>query len=221
MFENWNVISAKLLPSVLETFEMVIFSSLFAILIGLPIGVFLVVSDKNGLNKMPVAHAIVAFIVNIGRSLPFIVLMVAISGFTKLVVGSRIGWEAATVPLAVGAMPFYARLAETAIREVERGKIESAQMMGASRWQIITGVLIPEAVPGLVSGATITVVTLVSYSAMAGFVGGGGLGALAQNYGWSRFMGDVMLVTVIAIIIVVQIFQLLGDACAKRMDHRR
>lgn len=160
------------------------------------------------------------FIVNIGRSIPFIILLVAIIPFTRFVVGSSIGTAAAIVPLTVGAIPFIARLVEGALLEVPAGLVEAAQAMGATPKQIITKVLLPEALPGIINGVTITLVTLVSYSAMAGTVGGGGLGDVGIRYGYQRFDGTVMAITVVMLIILVQLIQSIGDYCVKRVDHR-
>jgi D-methionine transport system permease protein len=159
-------------------------------------------------------------VVNVGRSLPFIILLIAITPFTRDVVGTTIGVDAAIVPLAVGAAPFFARLVESAVREVDRGLVEAAQAMGASHLATVRKVLLPESLPALVSGLTTTVVALVGYSAMAGAIGGGGLGDLAIRYGYQRFENGLMIATVVLLIVLVQIVQWLGDFAAKRLAHR-
>ncbi|KAB8141056.1 ABC transporter permease [Chloroflexia bacterium SDU3-3] len=203
-----------------ETFYMVGISTLIAIIFGLPLGIALITTDRNGLFPNRAVNQILAAIINVGRSLPFIILLIAIIPFTRLVVGTSIGSTAAIVPLAVAAIPFYARVAESALREVDRGLIEAAQAMGCTNAQIITKVLIPEAIPGLVSGATITIISLIGYSAMAGAVGGGGLGNLAITYGYQRFQVNVMVATVVVLVVLVQIIQWLGDILAKQLRHR-
>ncbi|WP_214105794.1 methionine ABC transporter permease [Acrocarpospora catenulata] len=213
------------LPSVLwqgtvETAQMVVWSALLTALLGLPIGVLLVVTDRGGLRPLPMIKAMLGAVVNVGRSLPFIVLMVAILPFTRLVTGTTIGTVAAIVPLTLGAVPFYARLVETALRGVGREVVEAAQAMGARRLTIVVKVLLPEAVPQLVAGLTVTVVALIGYSAMAGAIGGGGLGDLAVRYGYQRFDTGVMVVTVVLLVIIVQLVQFLGDAVARKLSHQ-
>ncbi|NLM26514.1 MAG: ABC transporter permease [Firmicutes bacterium] len=203
-----------------ETLYMVGVSVVIAELLGLPIGVLLVVTDKDQILENTILNKILSFIVNIGRSIPFIILMVAIIPFTRWVVGTSIGTSAAIVPLIVAAIPFVARVVESSLKEVDPGVIEAAEAMGASPWQIIYKVLLPEALPGLVLGFTLTAVNLVGYSAMAGTIGGGGLGDLAIRYGYQRFRGDVMFYTVIILVLMVQLIQMLGDWVAKRVAHK-
>lgn len=203
-----------------ETVYMVGVSVVLAELIGLPLGVVLVITDKGGIMENRWINNVLSVIVNIGRSIPFIILMVAIIPFTRRIVGTSIGTTAAIVPLTVAAIPFVARVVETALREVDSGVVEAAQSMGASPWQIIRKVLIPEALPSLASGVTLTTVNLIGYSAMAGAIGGGGLGDLAVRYGYQRFRGDIMIVTVAVLVVLVQLLQMLGDAVVKRLDHR-
>jgi len=203
-----------------ETAYMVGVATLLSGAGGLLIGVLLVLTDRGGLLAAPPLNTLLGLIVNIGRSLPFIILLVAIIPFTRAVVGTTIGTTAAIVPLTVSAIPFYARIVETAIREVGRDVVDAARAMGASRRQIIAKVLLREARPGLVAGLTITVVALIGYSAMAGVVGGGGLGDLALRYGYQRFEDDLMVGTVVLLIVVVQIVQMLGDRIARRLSHR-
>ncbi|WP_318504655.1 methionine ABC transporter permease [Photobacterium leiognathi] len=203
-----------------QTLTMVFVSGLIGFVIGIPLGVTLHLTKKNGLLENTVVNNILGIIVNIGRSIPFIILLVAIIPFTRFVVGSSIGTAAAIVPLAVGAIPFIARLVEGALLEIPSGLIEAAQSMGATPLQIIKKVLLPEALPGIINAVTITLVTLVSYSAMAGTVGGGGLGDVGIRYGYQRFDGTVMAITVVILIVLVQIIQSVGDYLVKRVDHR-
>jgi D-methionine transport system permease protein len=203
-----------------ETLQMVGIATAITIAIGLPLGVLLVLTDRGGLLPLRPLHGVLSTIVNVGRSLPFIILLVAIIPFTRLVVGTTIGTTAAIVPLAVSAIPFFARVVETALREVPRGLVKAAQASGAARRQIVTKVLLPEALPGIVSGATLTAVALLGYSAMAGAIGGGGLGDLAYRYGYQRFETDVTVATVVVLIVLVQALQLAGDLLARRLSHR-
>ncbi|MCG3865590.1 MULTISPECIES: methionine ABC transporter permease [unclassified Photobacterium] len=203
-----------------QTLTMVFVSGLIGFVIGIPLGVTLHLTKKNGLLENTAVNNILSIIVNIGRSIPFIILLVAIIPFTRFVVGSSIGTAAAIVPLAVGAIPFIARLVEGALLEIPSGLVEAAQSMGATPLQIIQKVLLPEALPGIINAVTITLVTLVSYSAMAGTVGGGGLGDVGIRYGYQRFDGTVMAITVVVLIILVQIIQSVGDYLVKRFDHR-
>ena len=185
----------------LETLYMVIVSTIIAYVIGIPTGVILFITDKNGISENSIVNKIVGVIVNLLRSVPFIILLVAILPFTRALVGTTIGSTATIVPLVVAAAPFVARMAESSLKEVDAGIIEAAQAMGSSNWQIITKVLLPEAKPSLIVGSTIAVTTILGYSAMAGFVGGGGLGAIAINYGYYRYQTNVMLVTVVLLVI--------------------
>ncbi len=203
-----------------QTLTMVFVSGVIGFVIGIPLGVTLHLTKKNGLLENTAVNNILGIIVNIGRSIPFIILLVAIIPFTRFVVGSSIGTAAAIVPLAVGAIPFIARLVEGALLEIPSGLVEAAQSMGATPLQIIQKVLLPEALPGIINAVTITLVTLVSYSAMAGTVGGGGLGDVGIRYGYQRFDGTVMAITVVVLIVLVQIIQSVGDYLVKRVDHR-
>lgn len=203
----------------LETLYMTGVATLLAHMAGIPIGVLLVVTDRGHILHQRLVHEVLAALVNIGRSIPFIILMVAIIPFTRWVVGTSIGTSAAMVPLTVAAIPFVARLVETALREVDQGVVEAALSMGATPWQIITRVLLPEAMPSLALGAAITAVSVLGYSAMAGAVGGGGLGDLAVRYGYQRFRTDIMLQTVVLLVILVQAMQAAGDAAARRLRH--
>jgi D-methionine transport system permease protein len=203
-----------------ETLAMVLASSAVAALLGLPLGVLLLLTGPRHLWPRAGLHRALGALVNAGRSTPFIILLVAIIPFTRLLVGTSIGTAAAIVPLSVAAVPFVARLVEAALREVDPGLIEAAQAMGASPRQIVHKVLIPEALPGLVAALTITIVNLVGYSAMAGAVGGGGLGDLGIRYGYQRFQPEVMLAVVLVLIALVQGVQWAGDHLARRVDRR-
>lgn len=220
LFNNPGI--TKALPDALvETLQMVGISGLVTLLIGVPLGIFLHTSASGGLRPMPVTNRIVSgVIVNITRSVPFAILMVTLIPLARFITGTSIGPIAACVALSIGTIPFFARLVETALRDVSGGKIDAALVMGSTKMQIITKVLLPEAMPGLVAALTTTMVTLVGYSAMAGIVGGGGLGKLAYNYGVQRFDSGVMLVTIIVIVVIVQIIQIAGDIVARRVDHR-
>lgn len=208
-----------LIQATMQTLEMVFISVIFAVIVGLPLGVFLFITRNAHLFKRPMMHSVCGLIVNVLRSIPFIILLVAITPLTRLIVGTSIGTAAAMVPLAISAIPFFARLVEGAISEVPVGLIEAAVAMGASTGQIVRKVLIPEARSTLVRAITLTLITLVGYSAMAGAIGGGGLGNLAIMYGYERFEIRVMLMTVVVLIVMVQLFQWCGDWIAKKLAH--
>jgi len=203
-----------------QTLTMVFASGLIGFALGIPLGVALHLSKEGGQLENRTLNKVLGTVVNIGRSIPFIILLVAIIPFTRFIVGSSIGTAAAIVPLTVGAIPFIARLVEGALLEVPSGLVEAAQAMGATPQQIVTKVLLPEALPGIINAITITLVTLVSYSAMAGTVGGGGLGDVGIRYGYQRFNGTVMMITVVMLVILVQLIQSVGDHLVKRVDHR-
>ncbi|HUG58776.1 MAG TPA: methionine ABC transporter permease [Candidimonas sp.] len=208
------------IKSFLETLLMVGVSGVVGALVGVPLGILLHLTDRNGVLPAISLNRTVGILVNAVRSTPFIILLVAIIPLTRFFVGTSIGTAAAIVPLTIAAAPFVARLVETALREVDRGLVEAAQAMGATTWQIVYKVLIPEAFPGIVAGLTITLVSLVGYSAMAGAVGGGGLGDLGIRYGYQRFLPEVMLLVVLILIVFVQLVQTLGDALVRRLSHR-
>ncbi|CAM2193906.1 ABC transporter permease [Paraburkholderia sp. A1RI_3L] len=203
-----------------ETLVMVGISGLIGALVGLPLGVLLHLTDRQGVLQNLAVNRAMGMLVNAVRSTPFIILLVAVIPFTRLVVGSSIGTAAAVVPLTIAAAPFIARLVETALREVDRGLIEAAQAMGATTRQIVFKVLLPEALPGIVAGLTITFVSLVGYSAMAGAIGGGGLGDLGIRYGYQRFEPEVMVAVVVILIVFVQLVQSFGDWLVRRLGHR-
>ena len=206
--------------SFVETLIMVAVSSVIGTALGLPLGILLFVTDPKGFLPMPALNVSLGAVVNALRSIPFIILLVAIIPFTRLVVGSSIGTAAAIVPLTISVAPFIARIVETSLREVDKGLVEAAQAMGATNMQIITKVLLPEAMPGILAGLTIAVISLIGYSAMAGVVGGGGLGDLGIRYGYQRFMPEVMWHVVIILIILVQGLQSIGDRLVRKLSHR-
>ena len=205
---------------VLETIYMTLFSTVLAYAIGLPLGVIMVVTDKDGIHPMHGLNSVLGFIINIVRSVPFLILLIAIIPFTRFVAGTSIGSTATVVPLVIAAAPFIARLVEASLKEVDNGVIEAAQSMGASPMIIICRVMIPEAKPALITNGAIAITTILGYSAMAGITGGGGLGAIATNYGLYRYQNDIMLVTVVLLIIIVQVFQELGMRSARSADKR-
>jgi ABC-type metal ion transport system, permease component len=215
-----EMLFSLLWKSLLQTMQMVIVSGLVGTLIGLPIGVFLATSNRGELFPAPFANRVIGAIVNATRSTPFIILVVAIIPFTRLIAGTSIGTNAAIVPLTIATIPFIARLIEASIREVDKGLIETARAMGATPVQIVRKVLLPEALPSIVLALTLTLVSLVGYSAMVGAVGGGGLGDLGIRYGYQRFMPEVMVAVVVVLIVLVQAIQSAGDALARRFDKR-
>ncbi len=204
-----------------ETLLMVFCSTLFGYVFGLPLGVALYVTDKDGIRPRPLIYRILDVAVNIGRSIPFIILLILIIPFTRMIVGKSYGTFATIVPLTVSAIPFIGRMVESSLKEVDKGVIEAAQSMGASDLQIIWKVLLKEARPSLINGATICLGTIVGYSAMAGAVGGGGLGDIAIRYGYYRYETDIMIVTVVIIVLLVQLFQFAGSRLSKEMDKRK
>jgi D-methionine transport system permease protein len=208
------------LSSFYETLLMVGISGALGALFGVPLGILLNLTDRNGILPNAAFNRIVGIVVNAVRSTPFIILLVAVIPVTRFFVGSSIGTGAAIVPLTIAAAPFVARLVETALREVDRGLVEAAQAMGATTSQIVFKVLLPEAFAGIVAGLTITFVSLVGYSAMAGAIGGGGLGDLGIRYGYQRFLPEVMLIVVLILIVFVQLVQSFGDTLVRRLSHK-
>ncbi len=221
MFNHFTPAMLELFASSLwETLIMVGISGLVGGLLGVPLGVFLRLTDHGGVLENGPVNKLVGWLVNAVRSTPFIILLVAIIPFTRLITGSSIGTAAAVVPLTLAAAPFVARLVEAALREVDHGLVEAAQAMGATTRQIVWKVLLPEALPGIVAGLTITFVSLTGYSAMAGAIGGGGLGDLGIRYGYQRFLPEIMLAVVLVLIFFVQAVQSLGDWAVRRLSHR-
>ena len=206
--------------SLWETIYMVIISTLLSYAFGLPIGVILNITAKDGICPNKPVNSVLGVIVNFFRSVPFLILLIWMLPFTKMVVGTMVGPTSVIVPLVVSAAPFVGRMVESSLNEIDGGVIEAAQSMGSSSWQIIYKVLIPEAKPSLIIGAAISITTILGYSAMAGIVGGGGLGAVATNYGLYRYNNEVMLITIVIIVVIVQIFQEIGMMAAKKLDKR-
>lgn len=209
-----------LIPSLLETLYMVFFSTIFSLIIGFPLGILLVITEKGGIWEKPLLNQILSGIINILRSFPFIILMILVFPLSRIIVGSTIGTTATIVPLSIAAAPFVARVIENALKEVDRGVIEASLSMGATVSQIVFKVLIPEAMPSLVMGITLTIINLIGYSAMAGAIGGGGLGDLAIRYGLYGFKTNIMVASVIIIIILVQGIQFLGNKIAISIDKK-
>lgn len=220
MIETIQKFAPLLWENTLVTLGMVGASTLFAYLLGLPMGVLLRVTDRGGIMENHAFNSVFGWVVNIQRSLPFIILMISISPFTRLLVGKAIGPVAACVPLVIGAAPFVARLVETSLAEIDTGMIEAAKCMGATNWQIISKVMVRESVPSLIRGLSISTITILGYSAMAGAIGGGGLGDVAIRYGQHRFEPKVMLLTIILLVIIVCVIQIVFDRLSTRLDKR-
>ena len=216
-----EVVKSEFLMGFWETFYVTVVSTLFSLVIGLPLGVLLVAGDKNGVLPLPSwLMRILNAIINILRSVPFLLLMVMAFPLARAIVGTAVGTTASIVPLVIAAFPFVARLIETSLREVDHNLIEAAQSMGASPMQIITKVMIPESVPSLISNITIAITTILGYSAMSGVIGGGGLGKIAMNYGYYRYKYAIMLLAVILLVLMVQVFQSIGTHLAAKLDKR-
>jgi D-methionine transport system permease protein len=214
-------IREMILNGILETLYMTVVSTLFGYIFGLPLGVLLCISDKDGLKPHPVLYKILDFIANIVRSVPFLILLILLIPFTRFLLGKSYGSTATIVPLTVAAIPFIARMVESSLKEVDNGVVEAARAMGAGTMRIILRVLLVEARTSLITGVTIAIGTILGYSAMAGAVGGGGLGDIAVRYGYYRYQTDIMIVTVILLIVIVQIFQSVGMLIANRLDRRK
>lgn len=207
--------------STLQTLVMVLLSTIFALIIGFPLGVLLNITNKFGISPKPVFNAVLSRIIDVLRSFPFVILMIVLLPITRLILGTAIGTGPTIIPLAIAAAPFVARITETALNEVDPGVIQAAKSMGSTNWQIIYKVLIPEAIPSVVSGITLTIINLIGYSAMAGTLGGGGLGDLAIRYGYQRFRTDIMIFSVIVIIILVAVIQFAGTKIVNKMMAKR
>jgi D-methionine transport system permease protein len=214
-----NIDWADIAQATLDTMTMTGFSLFFTVLLGLPLGILLFVTGKNQLLEQRGVYALLSIVVNILRSVPFIILLIVLIPFTLLLVGTSLGVAGTIPPLVIGTTPFFARLVENVLREVDRGIIEACQAMGARNWQIIWHALLPEALPGLIAAGTVTTIALVSYAAMSGVIGGGGLGDLALRYGYQRFQTDVMVVTVLILILLVQVLQWAGDKLVLRFTR--
>ncbi|MDD7384220.1 MAG: methionine ABC transporter permease [Actinomycetaceae bacterium] len=214
------VVQQELWPATLETLYMTLVSVVFSVVFGLLIGLLLTATRPDGLFPHAVLYSVLGFIVNVGRSIPFVILMFVLIPFSRMVVGTATGWQGASVPLTVAAIPYFARLVESNLSGVESGKVEAAEMMGASRTRILFSVLVREALPTLIQSTTILTITLIGYTAMAGTVGGGGLGALAVNYGYYQWMPDVLTIIVVLIVAFVAIVQVMGDMLSRLVDHR-
>lgn len=214
--DNANWMTGRVLLATWETIYMVAISTGLAYVVGLPLGVILVVTEKGHIAENIAFNRVLAAIVNAVRSIPFIIFLIIVIPLTQIIVGTYIGTAASIVPLTLAAIPFVARMVETSLKEIEWGLIEAALSMGASNWEIISKVLIPEAKPSIILGVAITTINLIGYSAMAGIVGGGGLGTLAYYFGYQRYQGDILLVTVIVLIVMVQIIQMLGDKLVEK-----
>ncbi|WP_244913756.1 MULTISPECIES: methionine ABC transporter permease [Erwiniaceae] len=210
-----------MLQATLETLYMVGFSGLFTLVIGLPLGVLLFISRRDSILPLPRVNVVVGAIVNVGRSLPFLVLLIALIPTTRFIVGTTLGSSAAIVPITIGAVPFFARIVESALDEVAKGRIEAMLSMGGNDWHVVSKVLLPEALPALLAGVTLTVVMLIGFSSLAGVIGGGGLGDLAIRYGYQRFNQPVMIATVVVLIALVQVVQMTGDRLVRSLAHRR
>jgi D-methionine transport system permease protein len=210
-----------LLPAIGETLLMVFISTVMSLAIGLPVGVVLLLTERGGLWEKPNLSAVLGTVVNIMRSFPFLILMIVIIPFTRLLVGTSTGTMATVVPLTISAIPFVARVVESALREVDHGLVEAAQSRGATTFNTITKVLIPESLPSITSGITLTIINLIGYSAMAGAIGGGGLGDLAIRYGYHRYEVGIMIVSVVVIILLVQLIQMLGNSISISINNKR
>lgn len=218
---NWDRFQELLLNATGETLYMVALAALFTVVLGLPVGVLLFLTRREGILPNRTLSLLLNSLVNIGRALPFVVLLIALIPFTRLLVGTTLGSTAAIVPITLGAFPFFARIVENALDEVDRGRIEAVISMGGNLWHIVSRVLLPEALPALVSGVTLTIVMLIGFSAMAGVVGGGGLGDLAIRYGYQRFDNLIMAATIVVLLIMVQVIQKLGDRLVRSLAYRR
>lgn len=203
-----------------DTIYMTVAATFFSYVFGLIMGVILTLTRKGGITPHAMTYSCLDVVVNLTRSFPFLILMIAVIPFTRFLVGTTIGNNATIVPLVLAAAPFVARLVESSLLEVDHGVIEAAQSMGASPWQIVTRVMIPEALPSLINGSAVSAITILGYSAMAGAVGGGGLGKLAIMYGYNRYQTDIMIITVVLLIIIVQAFQSLGNWATRKVDKR-
>ncbi len=215
-----NIDWSEIAQATLDTLTMLGGSMVLTVVLGLPLGVILFLTGKGQMLENHAANGLLSLLVNILRSVPFVILLIVMIPLTVALVGTSLGVQGAIPPLVAGAAPFFARLVETALREVDKGVIEASFAMGARRRQVVLGALLPEAMPGIIAAATVTAIALVSYTAMAGVVGAGGLGDLAIRFGYQRFQTDVMVVTVVLLLILVQALQMVGDTVVRRVSHR-
>ena len=215
-----NVDWPEIGQATLDTLSMLGGSMVLTVVLGLPLGVILFLTGKGQMLQNRAANGVLSLVINILRSVPFVILLIVMIPLTVALVGTSLGVAGAIPPLVVGAAPFFARLVETALREVDKGVIEASFAMGARRRQVVLGALLPEAMPGIIAAATVTAIALVSYTAMAGVVGAGGLGDLAIRFGYQRFQTDVMVVTVVLLLVLVQVLQMIGDTVVRRVSHR-
>jgi D-methionine transport system permease protein len=218
---NWERFQDLLLNATCETAYMVLLAAVFTVALGLPVGVLLFLTRKDGILPNRTLATVLNTVVNVGRALPFVVLLIALIPFTRLLVGTTLGSTAAIVPITLGAFPFFARIVENALDEVDRGRIEAVVSMGGNLWHIVSRVLLPEALPALIAGITLTIVMLIGFSAMAGVVGGGGLGDLAIRYGYQRFDNQIMAATIVVLLVMVQLIQKIGDRIVRSLAYRR
>lgn len=218
MFDQQTI--EMLLVGVWDTLYMTVVSTFFSYVFGMVMGVTLVICRKDGIRPNALVYSVLDVVVNLTRSFPFLILMIAVIPFTRFLVGTTIGNNATVVPLVLAAAPFVARLVESSLLEVDNGVVEAAQSMGATTWQLITKVLLPEARPSLINGSAVSAITILGYSAMSGAVGGGGLGKLAIMYGYNRYQTDIMVITVVLLIVIVQAFQSFGNWATRRSDKR-
>lgn len=218
---NWDRFQDLLLNATCETAYMVLLAAVFTVALGLPVGVLLFLTRKDGILPNRTLATVLNTVVNVGRALPFVVLLIALIPFTRLLVGTTLGCTAAIVPITLGAFPFFARIVENALDEVDRGRIEAVVSMGGNLWHIVSRVLLPEALPALIAGITLTIVMLIGFSAMAGVVGGGGLGDLAIRYGYQRFDNQIMAATIVVLLVMVQLIQKIGDRIVRSLAYRR
>ncbi len=218
---SWEDFYPLMLNATLETLYMVALAALFTVMIGLPVGVLLFISRHDGVLPLPWVNRVLGSVINIGRSLPFVVLLIALIPLTRLITGTTLGSTAAVVPITIGAFPFFSRVVENALDEVDRGRVEAILSMGGTVWHVVGKVLLPEALPAILAGITLTIVMLIGFSSMAGVIGGGGLGDLAIRYGYQRFNNQVMAGTVIVLVALVQLVQSLGDRIVRALSYRR
>lgn len=211
----WDIVE----EAIWQTLEMTVVATLIAYAVGLPYGIILKVTAKGEILQNRIVHGVLAFVANIARSIPFMILLVFLIPFTRLVAGTSLGTEASIVPLTIGTIPIVARMVEASLNEIQPGIVEAAKSMGASPLQIITHFMLPECMPAIIAGAAINMATVLGYSAMAGCIGGGGLGAVALNYGYYRYQEDVLRITVVILIIIVQIFQESGNLVSRKIRH--